>query len=65
MNIVTHTGSSRGFVNTKHTRISTQRFPNNRYLPGTVFQQTDRGWTHTEDSTGPAGSPSSHAEKKT
>lgn len=33
-----------------------------RWLPGAVYQQTDRDWTHIEDSSGLAGSPGSHAE---
>lgn len=62
----------RGFVNHRiHTNLHNNRCIHSTStvqtptgcLPGTVFQLTDKGWTHTGDSTLLAGSPSSHAEE--
>lgn len=35
-----------------------------KWIPGTVFQQRDKGWTCTEDSSGLAGSPGSHTARR-
>ena len=44
-----------------YSLCNTQTHTHTRYRPGAASQQTDRGWTHTEDNIVPAESPGSRA----